>query len=139
MTEKKAEPKKENLRYQRDRDRQKVQGVFRFHEVPGGRMEFVYKKYKGDPIEKFDFVDGQVYTIPLGVAKHLNSNCWYPQYDYVKADGMIRVDNNFSGNKTMQVQKKKRRVSFQSLEFMDIEELNAPISEVELVKATPIG
>jgi hypothetical protein len=77
-------------------------------------MEFVFKKYKGDPLEKFTMVDGEVYTVPLGVAKHLNANCWYPSYNY---------KNDEAGRPTMSVSEKVRRCSFQSLEFIDIEGL----------------
>jgi hypothetical protein len=105
---------KVNLEFQRKKDREQVRGIFRFHEVPGGQMEFVFKKYKGDPLEKFTLVDGEVYTIPLGVAKHLNMNCWYPSYNY---------KNDEAGRPTMSVAEKIRRCSFQSLEFIDIEGL----------------
>jgi hypothetical protein len=103
----------ENERKRR-KDREPVRGIFRFHEVPGGQMGFNYKEYKGDPMEKFEMIDGQVYTIPLGVAKHLNTNCWYPTYSY---------KNDDAGRPTMSVGEKVRRVSFQSLEFVDEETL----------------
>ena len=74
------------LEIQRKKDRQIVRGIFRFHEVPGGMMEFNYKKYKKDPLEKFSFVDGEVYSIPLGVAKHLNANVFYPTYTFKNDD-----------------------------------------------------
>lgn len=106
---------KPNLRYQRDKDREMVKGVFRLYEAPGGTMSFVYKKYKEDPVERFDLVDGQVYNVPLGVAKHLNSGGSYPVHAYnVKEDG----------KPTMEVGKKVRRFGFQSLEFMDVEGLS---------------
>lgn len=111
----KQQPKaKPNLKYLRDKDREMVKGIFRFHEVPGGVMEFIYKAYKEDPLEKFSLVDGLVYTIPLGVAKHLNKNCWYPVHSYMKDE---------SGNPSMKIGQKVRRCSFQSLEFVDIDDL----------------
>jgi len=73
-------------------------------------MSFPFKKYKEDPVENFTLVDGQIYSVPLGVAKHLNKNCWYPVHAYMK-------DEN--GNPTMKVGQKVRRCSFQSLEFVD--------------------
>jgi len=103
-----------NLKFQRDKDREMVRGIFRFHEVPGGRMDFVFKKYKEDPIEKFSLTDGDVYTLPLGVARHLNTNCWYPAYNY-------KSDEN--GRPVMSAAEKVRRCSFQSLEFVDIDGL----------------
>jgi len=118
---------KKNLRYQRDKDREKVRGIFRFHEVPGGSMNFVYKAYKEDPIERYDFVDGQVYTIPLGVAKHLNKNCWYPEHQYLQDE---------DGKVSARVGKKVRRCSFQSLEFVDINELKP---EEDIVTVEKVG
>lgn len=116
---------KPSLKVQRDRDRELVRGVFRFAEVPGGSMSFVFKKYKEDPVERFDLVDGEIYTLPLGVAKHLNNNLWYPQHAHA-------VDGN--GNPIAIIGKKVRRATFQSLEFTDIEELNAPADLVTVEK-----
>ncbi len=101
------------LMAQRDRDRELVKGVFKDYEVPGGSMGFSFRKYLGDPIEQYTMVDGSVYTIPLGVAKHLNNNCWYPVHSYMK-------DEN--GNPTARVSEKIKRYGFQSLEFMDIDD-----------------
>ena len=110
----KVEKKKLNVKYMRDKDNEKVKGIFRFHEVPGGNMRFPFKKYKRDPLETFDMNDGEVYTIPLGVAKHLNTNCWYPSYTF---------KNDEAGRPSVSVAEKIRRCSFQSLEFVDIEGL----------------
>lgn len=110
-----SEKKKLNIKHMQDKDNEKVKGIFRFHEVPGGQMSFVYKAYKGDPVERYDMIDGQVYTIPLGVAKHLNKDCWYPEYEHFKDEQTQNV---------MRVGKKVRRCSFQSLEFVDIEDFS---------------
>src|ERR1017187_6087703 len=56
----------------RDRDRVPVDGVFRHYETPGATLPFVYLKYLGDQVERYDLTDGHRYTIPYGVAKHLN-------------------------------------------------------------------
>lgn len=114
MATKKQEIKKPNLKYMRDKHREKVKGIFRFHEVPGGSMSFVFKAYKEDPVETFHMVDGQVYEIPLGVALHLNKNCWYPVH-------ATATDEN--GIPTYKIGQKIQRASFQSLEFIDIEDL----------------
>lgn len=121
----------ESIKYQRDKDREKVKGIFRFYEVPGGSMCFMFKAYKGDPIEKFTLVDGEVYEIPLGVARHLNKNGWYPEYTY---------KTNESGMPYMTVGRKVRRFGFQSLEFVDIDDLSeygAPVGGDRIVQATP--
>lgn len=111
-----------NSNYQRDKDREPVKGIFRFHEVPGGEMSFSLKIHKGDQVENYTIKDGEVKTVPLGVARHLNKNCWYPEYDYVKTEDMSNV---------ARVVKKIRRCSFQSLEFVDIEDLGETIKSVE--------
>lgn len=127
MSETKTPQKKTNLRYQRDRDREKVKGMFKFYEVPGGAMSFVYKAYKEDPVERYDFVDGQVYTIPFGVAKHLNHNGWYPEYGYIPGEPGTQTGFGASiggsAPNMMRVTKKVHRFGFQSLEFMDDKDL----------------
>ena len=119
---KKKQP--QSLKYQRDKDREMVKGIFRFYEVPGGSMSFNFRKYKEDPIERYDFVDGQVYTIPLGVAKHLTKNGCYPVHRYMKDD---------SGNVSMRVGQKVNRFGFESLEFMDIDDLPNQSDEIVIV------
>ncbi len=111
----KVEQKGKDLTYMRDRDKQLVKGIFKFYEVPGGTMSFVYKKYKGDEIQKYTMVDGQVYSIPLGVAKHLNNDCWHPVHSYA-------TDEN--GKPLQRISQKVNRCGFQSLEFMDYEEFD---------------
>ncbi len=105
---------KPNFKYERDKDRELVRGIFRFHEVPGGVMSFMYKYYKEDPLERFTLRDGEVCTLPLGVAKHLNKNCWYPVHAYTQGE---------NGMPSMKIGQKVRRCSFQSLEFVDIDDL----------------
>lgn len=114
----KAKPREERMKIMkkmRDKDREPVKGIFRFYEIPGGSMSFNFRMYKDDPIERFDMMDGGIYTIPLGVAKHLNRNGWYP----------IHVFKQDEEGKpyTQQVGKKVRRFGFQSLEFIDVADL----------------
>ena len=114
-TEETNKKKQTNLRYQRDKDREIVRGIFKFDEVPGGTMSFVYKKYKEDPVERYSFVDGCVYSIPLGVAKHLNKNGWYPIHHFTM---------NEKDKPSMRIGQKKHRFSFQSLEFVDSDDIS---------------
>ncbi len=120
MTIQKAIIKKDgklDIKAMRERDARICKGIFRFHEVPGGQMSFSFKAYKDDPVERYDMVDGQVYSVPFGVAKHLNSNCKYPEYSYIKGETMA---GGFSPDgSVMKVTKDVRRCSFQSLEFID--------------------
>ncbi len=117
-----------NVRLQRDKDRQKVRGKFIFHECPGGMMEFVYRFYKGDSLEPYRLKDGEIYTIPLGVARHLNTNCSYPSYTY---------KNNEAGQPVVSIAQKIRRCSFQSLEFIDLD-IDKPVAPIAEVPATAL-
>ena len=117
VEETKSEQKKKvNLKYQRDKDREPVKGIFRFYEVPGGTLSFVFRAYKEDPVERFDLTDGMIYTIPLGVARHLNKNGWYPVHAYKQDE---------AGKPSVQIGKKIARFAFQSLEFVDIDDISA--------------
>lgn len=119
-------PDPKSLSYQRDRDREMVRGIFKFYEVPGGSVSFNYRAYKQDPVERFDMIDGQIYTIPLGVAKHLNKNCWYPIHNHM-------VDKD--GVPVARIGQKVRRMGFQSLEFVDVDDLtfSPEITTVEAI------
>lgn len=114
-----------NLKYQRDKDSEMVKGIFHFYEVPGGSMSFNFKKYKGDKVERYDMVDEGVYTIPLGVAKHLNQNGNYPIHQHLKDE---------SGNVSMKIGQKVNRFGFQSLEFMDIDDLPNKAEQIVTVE-----
>ncbi len=121
-----TEQSKKSLKYARDKDREIVRGKFRFHEIPGGVMEFVFRKYKQDPVESFTMVDGEIYQIPRGVANHLNKNCWYPIHHFLR-------DEN--GHMTAAVNRKVQRCSFESLEFMDDDDGRV----VDIVDVKPMG
>lgn len=117
---KKNDPKKLDLESMRARDSQPVKGIFIFHELPGGNVSFPYRAYPGEDVQKYTLHDGEVYTIPLGVARHLNKNGWYPVHAYAKDE---------AGNPTMKIGQKVRRFSFQSLEFVDLEDIS-PVGSV---------
>ena len=117
---------KVNHNYLRDKDKEKVRGMFKYYEVPGGQFSFVYGPiYKGDTTERYDLEDGKIYTLPLGVAKHLNKNGWYPEHKHA-------VDEH--GRPIAVVGTKHRRFGFQSLEFVDIDDLipeGQPLTTIE--------
>lgn len=100
----------------RAEERKLVRGIFRFHEVPGGQMDFMFRKYKGDELTKYSMKDGEVYEVPLGVARHLNTNCWYPIYGHND-----KSQQEVAGSAIMSVKEKIRRCSFQSLDFVESE------------------
>ncbi len=125
----------QDIEKMRLKDRELVKGKFIFHEVPGGLMSFSFKAYRGDPVERYDLIDGQIHTLPLGVARHLNKNCWYPEYSYMK--GESTQGGYSSDGQVMRVTRKVRRCSFQSLEFVDSDDLT-PSSNIEFVENTGV-
>ena len=112
-----------NLKFMRDKDREMVKGMFKFYEVPGGSMSFSLKLYKEDQVENYTMLDGEVYTVPLGVAKHLNKNGWYPVYEHVKGEPGMSSGFDMAGN-GMRIGQKVRRFGFQALDFMDSSEFD---------------
>jgi hypothetical protein len=122
-TKEKETKKKPSLKYLRDKDREKVKGIFQFHECPGGTLSFCFKIYQEDPLEFYTLKDGTQYEIPLGVARHLNQNGWYPVHHYEK---------NESGNPTVEIGQKRHRYSFRSLDFMASEDLQEPVDIVSV-------
>lgn len=115
---------KKSWELERQRDRKMVRGKFQYHEIPGGELTFNFYKYKGDPIEKYTLKDGEIYTIPLGVAKHLNT-IGTPLHEHAQ-------DEN--GLPLMKIGSFERRCTFQSLEFLGEDTFDAPpkIYSVEL-------
>ncbi len=116
--------KKLSIEEQHKRDSQPVRGVFKYHEVPNGVLRFSYRAYPQDQVQNYELFDGKIYSIPLGVAKHLNKNCWYPHFEY-------SFDKH--GLPTQCLSKKIRRTSFQSLEFMD-EDISAEENNILTIK-----
>jgi hypothetical protein len=108
---------KAGQRLARDKDRKMVKFKFIFHEIPGGCLEFNFRKHVGDPIEKYSLRDGEVYTYPLGVYLHLNQNVSYPTFTYRQ---------NEKGLPMMGIAENIRRCSAQSMEFLDIDEAPIP-------------
>jgi len=104
---------KEEMRKMKEKDHKMVKGVFRCFEPAGGSFTFSFKKYAGDDTLTYTMVDGEVYDVPIMIAKHLNKDCWYPKHSHVlDADGKPSV----------QVGRKVNRCSFESLEFQVEEE-----------------
>jgi len=116
---------KKDLEWQRKKDSEKVRGIFKFYEVPGGTLKFPYRAYKGDEIEMYEFIDEHIYEIPLGVAKHLNKNGWYPVNTY-------RLDDN--NKRSMHIGKKVHRFGFQSLDFMDLDDSSDNLIEEVIIR-----
>ena len=114
--------------------------MFSFHECPGGILSFNFRGYNftrpGDEIEHYDLIDGQTYELPLAVAKHLNNNCWYPEYEYLPTDKGVQsgfIDSH-GGRKRqyLRIRRKVKRASFQSMDFFDVESLKPDRNIVEV-------
>jgi hypothetical protein len=118
------------IKKMRDRDSEMVTGIFKNLENPatnGGRgsVIFSYKYYPGQENEVYELWDGERYTLPRGVARHLNNNCFYKEYQHMPGEfgqqgirGATSNDGRIQTN-TLQMAKKVHRYAFHSLEYMD--------------------
>lgn len=86
-----------------------VKGIFRCRDPEGGCVTFCYRKYRWDPTRWYTLYDGEVYELPLGVARHLNQNCNYPVHSHI-----LGPDGNPTVDRTGKV---KSRMNFESTEF----------------------
>lgn len=110
----------------RERDSEMVAGIFQNKENPGGSVSFSLKIYPGDDFVPYEFLDGERYLIPRGVARHLNNNCYTMEYQHIddksgEIGGLrsaIRTQG-LNSKTTMAAHKKKHRFAFLPLEFMD--------------------
>lgn len=74
-----------------------VKGKFEFTEAVGGWLEFTYKFFPGEPIQKYTITHGEICELPLGVVKILN-NCVKKvrKYDMSSPAGMGKMPKSFS-------------------------------------------
>lgn len=109
----------------RAQDAELVTGIFKNLECRGGSVTFNYKAYPGDEYRTYHLIDGQRYTIPRGVAKHLNTNCHYKEYKHLPGEfGETGVraaahDGRLRSHENMYAVNKVHRYAFHSLEFSD--------------------
>lgn len=137
--------KKPNPKQQRDKDNKLIRGKFHFHECPGSILSFVYQEHKEDQIRRYSLADGQIYTLPFGVARHINTNVAYPIYEHYKGGNglpsMPGVSGGHSpdfGMQDMRVKYMKKRASFESLEFISDPEYDVSGPMIETVEILPI-
>lgn len=119
------------IKKMRDRDAEIVTGIFKNLENPAavngglGSLVFSYKYYPGDENVIYELWDGERYTLPRGVARHLNNNCFYREYQHLPREhGTQGTREAVSANgrretNSMQMAKKVHRYAFHSLEYMD--------------------
>lgn len=132
------------IKKMRDRDREMVTGIFKNLENGAtsgmrGAVRFTIKLYPGDEVQAYELWDNERYTIPRGVARHLNNNCYYLEHGYLPAnmggsEGM-RYSYDKDGRMEKQAyttQRKKHRFSFQSLEFMEDDADMHPVDIVQV-------
>ena len=65
-----------DFKYEMDKYKEIITGVIRNNENPGSPIEFWFKGEGVPDITKFSFQDNELIHIPLGVARHINKNCW---------------------------------------------------------------
>lgn len=121
----KAKPSsRDRLEKLKNEESQLVKGTFRFHECPGGTLEVPMKKYRG-AVYKVNLKDGETSEVPLWVARWINGydvcaqaregkihSCGYP----IHQNTVDRV----SGHTVVQVGQVRRRMAFESTEFMTV-------------------
>ena len=133
------------LQKRRERDEELVSGIFKNNEDPAksggrGKLVFSYKFYKDQPYEVYELFDGEKYTLPRGVARHLNNYCYYKQYQQLPgADAgvatAINPDGRLNTTLSMQASKKIHRFAFHSLEYMDDDIDMYPANIIEVTAA----
>lgn len=109
LAKKELNPKVQAMREEETRE---VTGVFRCMEPVGGSVTLSYRKYPGEQVKNYTFEDGKSYTIPLGLARHLNSGCAWPVHKYA-------VDP-LTDRPKPEVGKWIHRFMFQSNDYFDI-------------------
>lgn len=118
----------------RDRDAELVTGIFKNYEAPGQSTSFNYKAYPGDEFRQWYFEDGEKYTIPRGVARHLNTSCYTKEYKHLPGEaGQFGIrqaaDGSPKSSESMTMMRKVYRYGFLSLDFQD-EDLDARPSKI---------
>lgn len=111
-----------------------VKGRFKNYESPGGALPFTAGKYPGQPIYNKTFQDGEVYEVPLWVARWLNGidaiakgvngkigSCSYPihgfKWDAGKPPPESQIGSSGDLIPIIGIAKRKKRYGFESLEF----------------------
>lgn len=124
---------KDKLRKFAEEESKMVRGRFRCYEVPGDKRKIIVKKYPDMPVFEKEMVDGEVYEIPLYVARHLNGvdvtadavggkiyTCSYPIHGF-KWEGNTPPPCTSDGGGSIVpisgIAKRTRRYGFESMEF----------------------
>ena len=108
-----TEEKKAYIAYCKERDCEKVTGIFRCFEPVGGTVEMNAMAYPGEDPVKYAFFDGMEYTVPRYVARRFENEfqgvgTWYPTHSHIM---------DINGQPIINVAKKNRRFGFSSMDF----------------------
>jgi hypothetical protein len=131
-----------HIKSMKDRDSEMVSGVFKNLENPArggslGSVTFPYKAYEGDEVVIYEFYDGERYTIPRGVARHLNNDCYTREYgllpgEFGKEGLRTAAHDGRLQTAAKQTSKKIHRFAFHSLEYTDDERDMYPADLIEV-------
>lgn len=116
-----------------------VKGMFQCFETPGATVKIVVKKYPGIPQFEKTMTDGEIYEIPLYVARHLNGidatagavgdpelrrpnigTCSYPVHGFMMKNNELNPSVLGEGGAPVPIigiSKRVKRYGFQSMEF----------------------
>lgn len=122
-----------------EEETQLVRGRFRCFETPGGSLRVQVRKYKGIPMFDKTMIDGEMYEVPLYVARHLNGidkvagalngkigSCSYPVHGFRHSGGEVLPSSAMGAGPNGEggipvpivgIAKRVRRFGFESLEF----------------------
>lgn len=131
-----------HVKSMRDRDSEMVSGVFKNLENPArggslGAVTFPYKAYEEDEVVIYEFYDGERYTIPRGVARHLNNDCYIREYslmpgEFGKEGLRTAAHDGRLQTSTKQTSRKIHRFAFHSLEYTDDDRDMYPADIIEV-------
>lgn len=117
-----------------DEECKMVKGRFKNYETQGGNLPLTCGKYPGQPLFSQNLQDGEIYEVPLWVARHLNGkdvtaeaidgevgSCSYVIHGFKWDRGSPAPESQIGPGgapvPNIGVAKRKRRFGFQSLEF----------------------
>jgi len=135
--EDKHESNKDRLRRFVEEESKMVKGRFKCYETPGSRQRIQQRKYKELPMFDKWMTDGEVYEVPLWVARWLNgidvtahalngkiNSCSYPVHGFkmgnpndLKPSHEVAGESGPSLVPIDNIVKRERRYGFESLEF----------------------
>ena len=124
---------KDKLKKFMDEESKLVKGRFRCYETPGDKRKIIVKKYPDMPVFEKEMIDGELYEIPLYVARHLNGvdvtadsvggkiyTCSYPIHGFKWENNSpppCTADTSGSIVPVSGIVKRTRRYGFESMEF----------------------